>query len=182
MKLGIDLQHNGKPDKLDLGGNHHGYHEYEHIAPFGFGLLMRSIDHGHRTFINGMGSYSDRAKRFNTFSANLVVLCHANAGGGSNGRIFLHPSTSKLNVRRANRACEYLDSVLPWKTVVKTASGASLNVQKGYKAWTWCAEPFFFDNFDMVTKALCSEHESGRRGLESVGAHYADAINEAYAK
>lgn len=160
MKVGIDLQHNGKPGTPDLGAK--GYFndeetEYWWLSQYGLATQLELIKRGHTTFLNGMGSYQDRARRYNTLNCNLVVLCHVNmmprgkAGQGKTGRIFLNYRTSSLNKKRAKKAADMMSRELPWDIKVQLANPDdwtrnAFSVQKGYKAWTWCFEPFFGDN------------------------------------
>lgn len=164
MKVGIDLQHNGKPGRPDLGAPGYfdpDHHEYYYLSQYGLATQLALIKRGHTTFLNGMGSYQDRARRYNSLNCNLVVLCHVNmmpagkAGQGRTGRIFLDHRTSSLNKKRAKKAAEFMSSHLPWDIKVQDSrpddwTRNAYSVQRGYKAWTWCFEPFFGDNRSQV--------------------------------
>ena len=199
-KIGIDLQHNGR--KSVTGSSRLGFvdplgegkDEYSWIAQYGIGMQIRLHQLGHHTFLNGMGEYPDRAKRFNTHNCNLVVLCHVNQNppsirfgskGNRTGKIFLHHQTSKLNVERAKKAAEYLSRHVPWGFEVVMAKPTdwtrnALNVQKGYKAWTWVLEPFFGDQ--RVQRKWVSTYTTRFQpgGVMKFGALIADAIDFAY--
>ena len=183
-RFGIDLQHNGRNSRVDLGFPG----EYAMLAQYGIGMQLRLHELGHRTFLNGMGEYSDRAKRFNTHNCNLVVLCHVNqnpvpirgtAAGNRSGKIFLDYRTSNLNVTRAKKAATFLSGQFPWGFDVILAkpddwTRNALNVQAGYKAWTWCLEPFFGD------QQIQRRWIEGL-GFQNFGGVIADAIHYAYA-
>lgn len=205
MRVGIDLQHNGRrsvtgPSRLGfkdpLG---EGKNEYWWLAQYGVGIQLRLNELGHLTYINGMNEYSDRAKRFNSLSCNLVVLCHVNQNipefrgkprGNRAGRIFYDYRTSDLNKRRIRKAASYLDDLLPWGFTQQEArpddwTVNAFNVQRGYKAWTWCFEPFFGDQKpqrEWIENYYLQGDKLYYKGPMAFGALVANAIHEAYAK
>ena len=200
-KIGIDLQHNGR--KSVQGSSRLGFadplkegkDEYWWLAQYAIGMQLRLNQLDHKTYLNGMGEYPDRAKRFNTHNCNLVVLCHVNQNpvslrgtskGNRSGKIFLHYQTSKLNVERARKAAAYLSERVPWGFDVMMAKPTdwtrnALNVQKGYKAWTWVLEPFFGDQG--AQRGWIEAQPSiypGLYGPLAFGALVGDAIDHAY--
>ena len=191
MKIGIDLQHHGIPNKpshtgfIAPDGSRNGPEsEYWWIAQYGAGLCLRLMQHGHKTFMSSAQYYSQRGEFYKDLGCELVLICHVNKGGGLDGRFYLDHRTSESNKASARKMVSWLKD-MSWPSQVKIASpdyaANAYNVQQGYPMKTMVLEPFFADNQVQVDRVHAWTHQKALlRGPTAFGAFIADAINHGY--
>jgi len=187
MKICIDIQHNGKPDKEDWGAKDpfdFDEHEVWWTLQYGAALALSLKEFGHSVFVISAGSYRQRAEYMNQMNLDLALCCHVNMmpesarGEGEAGKLFYDHRTSEAHLKKIYKAAKLLTENLPWPTNTQPSSpddwtADAYNVQKYYKCWTLCLEPFFLDH--KKTRDVLEHY-----GPQWLGEEIARAIDEGY--
>lgn len=134
-------------------------------------LCLRKCDH--TVYVSSDSADSTRATRQNSRHLNLVMLCQA--GEGDCGAIIVHPRTSLLNRRRAEKAAIYLSHQLGHPFIVKNATHEDKSLEKlrPYKAFAWSIQPLMVsDPFfvgQMLTAAVHFAYDIQRESTRCAG-------------
>jgi N-acetylmuramoyl-L-alanine amidase len=82
-RIGIDVQHCGKPGKpFDRGATYGGYQEADLVLKYATLTFQELTDKGYEAFLITSGSYAERHAWVNKHGIDLYLACHLNAGGG----------------------------------------------------------------------------------------------------
>jgi N-acetylmuramoyl-L-alanine amidase len=119
VRIALDVQHAGKPDRPDdRGASAFGVEEVS---------LTRSwLDHidrelrklGHQVLPISDGAYPERWARADDWGADVYVALHANAGGGARGEVF-YDHRSARGAGLAAAVADALEGALRWKVEEK---------------------------------------------------------------
>ena len=180
MRIGIDVQHIGKPDRNDLGASQPpGYsdpliHEVDITMRVGANLALLLSHAGHFPFLTAMGQYSTRAQNFNTLKCDLVLMLHMNAlpdtfienklisiqDKASHGIVFYDYRTANTNIERAEKFCSHYNNNNNNNNVIdkfitnKAMEGSNaMNCMTFHKGFVWLLELGFIDSVRFCDKS-----------------------------
>ena len=161
MKVGLDIQHGGKPGNLDDRGATAGNlceldftHRYSHVAfrnlhKAGCSVVIFSDDH-----------YENRHERANRLGLDCYVALHMNAGGGYRGEVYFDSRTRPGGGQELSRSvATSLDKRVPWPVETKPCGPGDRAFEciKGVKAPAIVYEPAFLDGENPASLVYCVE-------------------------
>jgi N-acetylmuramoyl-L-alanine amidase len=150
MIVALDIQHQGKPDKMrDRGAVNGDVEEVDLTRRYAASAdkTLRAI--GIDCILLSDGRYSDRQARADSYGASCYIACHINAGlsgrAGDRAEVYYWPGSTRGQALAAAIAVE-LGQVVPWPVRVLAAETDRVRgVMAGVKAPAICLEPGFID-------------------------------------